>query len=404
MTAADLILKKALAASDIGSREWSYIHAGLRDRAFFVARVEDVRILSETQRLVSEVTRQNLDPSVFRREMRKTLEAAGWTPKPGEEGTIKDLFTKRRLDLIYKTNRDQARGFVQYKMFTTKAALMEFPAQRLVRVQHRNQPRDWDAKWRSAAQSVGWEGVFRGADKVALKTSPVWTAISRFGHPYPPFDFGSGMGVENVSMDECVKMGFIKPDDPPQKVPEVHFNDGLAESIPDLRNDSLCGQILHRDFGDQIVIENSKVKWQGNLIHDVRDGKIQKARLGDATKQMLAKMDGVIPKEDIEIYRKMNPSFNRDTFFQHAIKHYGKNEKRLKDNIPLEDGDYDLMPTVWRSPDKVHHVKDHHAVLEFETLDGNYLQLALNTIRGFASFYKTKHPLGATPGNAPIIP
>ena len=37
-------------------------------------------------------------------------------------------------------------------------------------------------------------------------------------------------------------------------------------------------------------------------------------------------------------------------------------------------------------------------------LDGSYLQLAMNTMRGFASFYKTKIPLGATPGNAPFIP
>lgn len=373
MTAADLILKKALAASDIGSREWSYIHAGLRDRAFFVSRVEDVRILSETQRLVSAVTRQNLDPSVFRREMRKALEAAGWTPKPGEEGTIKDLFTKRRLDLIYRTNRDQARGFVQYKMFTTKAALEEFPAQRLVRVQHRNQPRDWDAKWMSAAQSVGWEGVFRGSDKVALKTSPIWTEISRFGHPYPPFDFGSGMGVENVSMDECVKMGFIKPDDPPQKVPEVHFNDGLAESIPDLRNDSLCGRILHRDFGDQIVIENSKVKWQGNLIKDVLSGKVKKAKLGRG-------------------YNGENLSLSHQFFVEHGSKHLDPNEPYEH----LVPGEFELLPTLWRSPSRVLPTRDpNRTQLELDTLDGGSIVAIVDKRNGFKSVQKRISPGGS---------
>lgn len=29
---------------------------------------------------------------------------------------------------------------------------------------------------------------------------------------------------------------------------------------------------------------------------------------------------------------------------------------------------------------------------------------SVNAMRGFTSFYKTKLPLGATPGNAPVIP
>lgn len=41
---------------------------------------------------------------------------------------------------------------------------------------------------------------------------------------------------------------------------------------------------------------------------------------------------------------------------------------------------------------------------KLETLDGGYLQLSVNAMRGFTSFYKTKLPLGATPGNAPVIP
>ena len=404
MTAADLILKKALVGSQIGSEQWSYIHAGLRDRAFILSRIEDTRIQSEMRRLTSEVTRMNLDPSEFRREIRKRLQELGYAPKEGDAGTIKDLYSKRRLDVIWRQNRDQARGYIQFKQFTTPTALEEFPANRLVRVQRRKQPRDWDAKWREGAERVGWKGVYRGPDKVALKTSPIWVAINRFGHYYPPFDFGSGMGVENVSIDECIRMKFIKPDDPPQKVPDVGFNDGYECEVPELRNDSLCGQILKRDFGDQIVIENSKVKWQGNLIQDVREGRLQKAKLGIAQEEMLEKMKGVIPEGDIAIYRTMNPSFNRNVFQDHAIKHYGKNEKRLATNIPLDPGDYELMPTVWRSPTKVYPVKDHHAVLELEMLNGSYLQLAINTIRGFASFYKTKMPLGATPGNAPFVP
>jgi len=115
-------------------------------------------------------------------------------------------------------------------------------------------------------------------------------------------------------------------------------------------------------------------------------------------------MADVMPEEDVAAFASMVPTFNRNVFEEHAKKHVGDNEKRLSDNIPLLPGDFDLMPTVWRSPDRFIKVKDHHAVLELESVDGGFLQLAVNTMRGFASYYKTKKPLGAASGNAPGIP
>lgn len=38
---------------------------------------------------------------------------------------------------------------------------------------------------------------------IALKSDRVWTNFSRFGRPYPPSDFGSGMGVEDIDRDEA---------------------------------------------------------------------------------------------------------------------------------------------------------------------------------------------------------
>ena len=373
MTAADLILKKALVGSKIGSEQWSQIHAGLRDRAFILSRIEDTRIHYDMRRLVSEVTRMNLDPSEYRREIRKRLQELGYAPKPGEEGTIKDLYSKRRLDVIWRQNRDQARGYIQFKQFTTKAALEEFPANRLVRVQRRKQPRDWDAKWREGAERVGWKGVYRGPDKVALKTSPIWVAINRFGHYYPPFDFGSGMGVENVSIDKCIRMKFIKPDDPPQKVPDVGFNDGYECEVPELRNDSLCGQILKRDFGDQIVIENSKVKWQGNLIQDVLAGKVKKARLGVG-------------------YNGENLSLSHQFFVEHGSKHLDPNEPYAH----LTRQEFELLPTLWRNPDIVLPTRDpNRSQLELETMDGGFIIAIVDKRNGLKSIQKRISPGGS---------
>ena len=405
MTESELILQKALVGSDLDSSQWNQIQAGLRNRAFFSSRVAEVNILDAMRRRVAEYARGGTDLSKIRMEMRQSLSEAGYQPRPGEEGTIHDLFTQARLDVIVKTNVAQARGYMQYAEGMSPGAFAAFPAQEFTRIRHSRLPRqDWPQRWRKAG------GRTFGGRMIALKDDPVWVKLSVFGNPFPPFDWGSGMGVMDVDRRTAIELGLVDDAALREKTAEMRrkplpdFNENMQASIPNLRRDSLCGQILERNFGDQIKIENSVVHWQGNLIQDVVAGKRDKARLGMASSRMLGKMAAVAPQEDVDAFRKMNPTFNRNTFFDHAAKHLGGNEKRLKDNIPCNPGDYELMPAVWSNPDRIVKIKDHHYALELEALDGGFLQLAVNTMRGFASFYKTKKPLGAAPGNAPGIP
>jgi hypothetical protein len=44
---------------------------------------------------------------------------------------------------------------------------------------------------------------------IARKDSPIWEALSRFGTPYPPFDFNSGMWTKDVSREEAVGFGIL---------------------------------------------------------------------------------------------------------------------------------------------------------------------------------------------------
>lgn len=402
MTEAELILQKALAGSSLDSRQWNYLQAELRNRAFFSSRIAEVNILSALRSRVAQYAEGGTDISKIRMLIRSDLEKLNYSPEPGEEGTIHDLFSQARLDTIIKTNVAQARGYIQYLEGMSPGAFEAFPAQEFIRVRHSRQPRgDWPQRWQKAG------GQFYDGRMIALKTDPVWEKLSVFGNPFPPFDWGSGMGVVDVDRKSAVALGLHVPDKgsavaAPSATPS--FNKNLQAAVPNLRSDSLCGQILKRDFGDQISIENSVVRWQGNLIQDVLSGTRSKARLGLASKQMLEKMSAVAPKEDVELFKKMNPTFNRNTFIDHASKHFGENERRLKDNIPCGTADYELMPAVWHNPDRITKEKDHHYVLELETFDGGYLQLAVNVMRGFSSFYKTKRPLGAAPGNAPVIP
>lgn len=41
----------------------------------------------------------------------------------------------------------------------------------------------------------------------------MWKNLSRFGSPYPPFDYGSGMGVRNVDREESIAEGVIAAGD-----------------------------------------------------------------------------------------------------------------------------------------------------------------------------------------------
>ena len=47
---------------------------------------------------------------------------------------------------------------------------------------------------------------------IARKNAPIWVRISAFALPYPPFDFGSGMGVRDVDYDTALQLGAIKAD------------------------------------------------------------------------------------------------------------------------------------------------------------------------------------------------
>ena len=283
MTASEKILQKAVVTSGLDSSQWNQIQAGLRDRAFFSSQVESARFLHTARKLISERANGVKSESEIRRDLRELLAEEGYQPKTGEDiGTVKDLTTKRRLDLIIRTNVDQARGFVMHLQSNAPGAYAAAPAQELIRVQDRKEKRDWAKRW----TDVG--GKLINGRMIALKDDPIWSKISRFGNPFPPFDFGSGMGLRSIRKSEAIKLGLITADEVKSKVAELReqkaqkqspFNGNLEATIPELRQDSLCGKILKRNFGDQISIDNSVVKWQGNLIQDVLEGRREKARL-----------------------------------------------------------------------------------------------------------------------------
>ena len=372
MTEAELILKKALVGSNLDSSQWNQIQAGFRNRAFFSSRVAEVNILAAMRERVAKYAEGETDLSKIRMMIRDDLRRANYTPEPGQENTIHDLFSQARLDVIIKTNVAQARGYMQYIEGTSPGAFVAFPAQEFTRIAHRrNQRQDWPQRWAKAG------GKVYGGKMIALKDDPVWERLSVFGNPFPPFDWGSGMGVLDVDRKTAIRLGLISDEELRGKVQQLRqkpvpdFNANLQATVPVpyLRRDSLCGQILIKNFGDQVAIENSVVSWQGNLIQDVISGRRKKAQLGVG-------------------YNGRPLPLSHNFFREHLSKHFGDNETNPQ-SIPLTTGDYELLPAVWRKPDRVTKSRDRDH-LEFETFDGGILHLFVSKQKGIRSFYKTK--------------
>ncbi len=407
MTAADKILQKALVGSGIDSRQWSAVQAGLRDRAFFSATVEDVRVLGAGREAAARLAAGETDPSSALIAMRDALTAAGYRPPDAEDqgpGGIRNLMNERRLDLILKTNVQQARGWAQYMEGTTQGALLAYPAQRLVRVRQRRMPRDWTARWKEAGNAVGWQGACRD-EFVALKLSPIWAALSRFGNPYPPFDFNSGMGVEDVGKRKARELGLLEGEgggegeeqggagaQPPSVVPS--FNANLQATVP-FNDVSPEWATMKRAFGDQIRKVGDKVMWREEVLREtVLHGKNFTVKLGVPQRGMLDKLADAdaafaeaIRGKALTVDQTWRDA-KRPDGTDHTTHFYPDPDH--PEDIPLTPGDMELLPWIWRSPDTVRKLQKDIFEATLDALDGGILvaQFKLGALPRLWTFYK----------------
>lgn len=213
----------------------------LRERAVFSAGVIHAELLQKIDDSVRELIGGEIDQATKRLEIKNLLTRIGYRPRIGEADTILDLSSDERINLQLETNRRLAEGFGSWQQGQDEVVLDEWPAQELFRAESRQEPRNWPSRWRGAG------GGFYGGRMIALKNAPVWTAISRFGLPYPPFDFNSGMDVRDVARDEAVRLGLIDADT--RVEPQTRgFNDDLAVS-PSVRSAALRSALESTGLG-----------------------------------------------------------------------------------------------------------------------------------------------------------
>ena len=237
---ADYLARKISAPSELRSAEWDTVSVWLRERAFFMASVARAETLQAFRNAIAAVTAGGMGAAEARQRMREFLASSGYQALPGLEGTIKDLASTQRLKVSIDTNVDMAHGWARRE---ENLGDVMHPAQELYRAGFARQPRNWEDRWDEAANAVGWEGVAQNGQMIALTTSPIWVALSRFGLPYPPFDYGSHMSVRLVSLEKCIDIGLV--DDPQALRAQMEsarssFNEGVEKDVSSWSKDILA--------------------------------------------------------------------------------------------------------------------------------------------------------------------
>ena len=198
MTPEEVILRKNLVSSvrpdgrGISSAEWASFSAAVKDRAFFSANVESVRFLDTARSRIAELlsAAKNPDSDTFvsrAQVVSDIMQAARESGIARGTNLITDPGSAARANVIIDTNAGLAAGYAKAEISNSYGARLAFPAQELVRIEERLKPRDWRSTW------IKKGGKLLAGRMIALKDDPIWVAISRFGVPYPPFDFNSGM-------------------------------------------------------------------------------------------------------------------------------------------------------------------------------------------------------------------
>jgi hypothetical protein len=229
----------------LSSAELERISSDILERALFSARVANAEHLQTLADVIDRYLRGELDLASARLEVKQFLASIGYAPQPQDEGGLKDLSSDERISLQIQMNAGMARGYGNWIQGQQAPILDRWPAQELYRAFARRTHRQWSGddngeiikgeptqgRWVEAGGQI-----FDGR-MIALKNAPIWTAISRFDLPYPPFDFNSGMSIRDIDRETAMELGLIDRDT--QIAPETRdFNQDLKYTV-DIRDQAL---------------------------------------------------------------------------------------------------------------------------------------------------------------------
>lgn len=216
-----------LAASARGELPTSLDTAGLRAlgadvlaRSVFTARGTNAIFVSKLKEVIDQLAAGDIGEGQARSALAECLDALGYDSEkggfqgeevpPALQGTLQDLRSFRRLDLIVSTQLALMQGAGLQMRGQTPERLATFPAWELIRVLPVEVPRDWPSRWAIAGGKPG--------PMIALKGDPIWGELGSYdnfsdalGVDHPPFAFNSGMGWREISAAQCERDGITGP-------------------------------------------------------------------------------------------------------------------------------------------------------------------------------------------------
>lgn len=235
--AAQLLAEKGLLPTDMSSAELRDIDAGVRNRSIFMARNTKAGILQTLKDGLAEIIGGKENTANIRARLQDHFDELEYKPEsgfpgdqgdlipPAEPGSLRDLSSNQRLNLVLQTNTRLVGNEAFKRAGQTDFALYAWPCYELVRVGRREVPRGqrrvkdgiaddpangWPARWEKAG------GQFFDGRMIARKDDPVWAALGDSGQfsdamdvDVPPFSYNSGMGWKELPREECVRLGVI---------------------------------------------------------------------------------------------------------------------------------------------------------------------------------------------------
>jgi hypothetical protein len=255
------------------SRELERLGPAILARSRFSAGVVSGRILAGMDQQVQDIIDGKTSIVQGMKHLGEVIDSTGYTPAEGDEGTIKDLRTLARRRLMIETNVDLITGRGHWMQGQKQHLLDDWPIMELVRVRRSERPRDWPEKWPAAARAAGSMKaleVFQNTGRmVARKDDPIWTwpladgGFNRFGVPWGPFDYNSGMGTRDRDRATALALGIITADEAapaPDEAPDM--NDDLQASLSDLPAGEIRDALLEA-LGDQVKMDNGILTYAG---------------------------------------------------------------------------------------------------------------------------------------------
>lgn len=251
-----LLSGKETVPSGMVTAEWARTPQWVRERSFFMAGVAKADILESFREAAARIAAGETNIPMETLTLQSYLQSIGYKAAPGEEGTIKDLSTSRRIAVSLATNTKLLQGWAKKERGMRDGALRAFPGWELVRIDGRKVPREWRKIWEDAGGTLTADGRM-----IAHKLDDIWRAIGHefedsIGTDYPPFMWGSGMGWRAVSRREMKALGLMGDVPAAREIPGPVSspNEGLqvADNIrtPSLRavlGDQLKGLVEFRD-------------------------------------------------------------------------------------------------------------------------------------------------------------